>query len=109
MYRTERFSRGSCSLSHRLHAIAELVAVLIAGVGQRLVKADVLAGALTQLVHLGLARWGRQLVSVILSHTPFYQQRLPSASFAEKYQHLSGARPRCFLRGNILCRAVPHA
>ena len=53
---------GAC----RLHAVAELVAVLVAGVCQRLVKTHVLAGALAQLVHLGLALRGCQLVSVVL-------------------------------------------
>ena len=53
---------GAC----RLDAVAELVAVLIAGIGQRLIKADVLTGTLAKLVHLALALWGRQLISIVL-------------------------------------------
>lgn len=53
---------GAC----RLYTIAQLVAVLVAGVSQRLVEADVLAPALTQLVHLAFALRGCKLVSVVL-------------------------------------------
>ena len=52
--------------AHWLYAVAQLVAVLIAGIGQRLIKADVLAGTLAKFVHLALALWGRQLISVVL-------------------------------------------
>ncbi len=58
--------RGCSSGLHRLDAIAEFVPVLIAGIGQWLIKADVLCGAFAQLVNLSLALWDSQLVPVVL-------------------------------------------
>ena len=68
-----RNNAGSCMVKFqdragacRLYTIAELVAVLIAGVSQGLVKADVLACALAQLVHLAFALRGCKLIPVVL-------------------------------------------
>ena len=108
MYTTSSFGQGSSRYSYRLHAIAELVAVLIAGVGQRLVKAYVLAGALTQLVHLSLARRGRQLVSVILLHAPLCQQNGPLPPLSRDIS-ISQALTRVLVKENTLCTAAPYA
>lgn len=58
---------------HRLDAVAEACAVFVAGVGQGLIEADVLAGALSQHMHLLAARRRRQLIAVVLNsgHTHF--------------------------------------
>ena len=52
--------------THRLDAVTEAGAVLEAGIRERLVKAHVLRGALSQHVHLRAARRRRQLVPVVL-------------------------------------------
>ena len=108
MYRQERFSRASGRLSYRLHAIAELVAVLVAGVGQRLVKADILAGTLAQLVHLGSACWGRQLVPVILLHNSLVSKSRPLPPRLRDMSVSHGVT-KMLARGSTLCRAVPRA
>lgn len=51
---------------NRLDAVAEAGAVLVAGVRQGLIKADVLAGALRQHMHLLAALRPRQLIAVVL-------------------------------------------
>ncbi len=58
---------------HRLDAVAEACAVFVAGVGQGLIEADILAGALSQHMHLLAARRRRQLIAVVLNsgHTHF--------------------------------------
>lgn len=74
---------------HRLHAVAEARAVLVAGVGEGLVEADVLGSALSQHVHLLAALRARQLIAVVLTR----QHRLLSGSGP----HVYGAVNVCLL------------
>ncbi len=52
--------------AHRLHAAAQLLAIIKAGLSQGLIKTDVLGSALGQLVHLPLALLIVQLVLEVL-------------------------------------------
>ena len=61
-----RAHRSTPAQAHRLHAAAQLLAVVKAGLSQGLIKADVLGSALGQLVHLPLAPFVVQLVLEVL-------------------------------------------